>query len=109
MVGERDGLDVGDELCGLGRLVIVMDTLAAANFSEALLALEIAADLFYGVPLKLVLSLFVAIRFLLNVRDTTTEVVNLCTRQVDKGGHIEFLSVCQGSRECQGTTQPRSK
>ena len=58
MVGQRDSLNVGDEVAGRARSsVIIMDTLAAADFSEAFLALERSFHLLNCVPLQLVFVL----------------------------------------------------
>ena len=55
VVSQLTGLDIRVDVRRLRSNVIIMHTLAAANFSEAFLALEVTTDFFDGVPLQLIL------------------------------------------------------
>ena len=96
VVGQRDGLDVGDEVTGCGgSLVIIVDTLAASHFSEAFLALEIAIKLFYCVPLKLVFIILfpIVVGRRLSMWHFTTKVFHFLALEAHESGQIELLGV----------------
>ena len=97
MVGQRDGLDVGDEVAGRGgSFVIIVDTLAAADFSKAFLALEITIELFYCVPFQLVFIILIhAIIVSLGLSVwQSIKVVHFLALETHEGAKIELLGIC---------------
>lgn len=96
MVGQRDGLDVGDEVAGCGGcFVIIVDTLAAADFSEAFLALEISVELFYCFPIQLVF--IILIHALIVSRGLgvwhSTKIVHFLAIEAHESAKIELLGI----------------
>ena len=96
VVGQRDGLDVGDEVAGCGGcFVIIVDTLAAADFSEAFLALEISVELFYCFPIHLVF--IILIHALIVSRGLgvwhSTKVVHFLALEAHESAKIELLGI----------------
>ena len=96
VVGQRDSLDIGDEVTGCGgSFLVIMDTLAAANFSEAFLALETSVNLFYCVPFQLVFIILIH-AFIVSLRLgvwQSSKVVHFLAFQAHESAKIELLGI----------------